>query len=105
MRIQLAKQTRQSPVGKKDQWPGVLVFENSPEGIMISEYARIRILTLRVRWKSSRVGQIWSQIEKFFLLRNLECGLADFYGHYSSRDLHICGGAGLNGGSRWLFKV
>ena len=21
--------------------------------------------------------------------RNLECGLADFYGHYSSRDLHV----------------
>ena len=32
------KQTRQSPVGKKVQWPGVLVFENFPEGIMISEY-------------------------------------------------------------------
>ena len=36
---------------KKVQWPGVLVFENSPEGFMISEYARIRILTLRVQWK------------------------------------------------------
>ena len=47
------KETRQSPVGKQVQWPGVLVLENSPEGIMISEYAyaRIRILTLRVRWK------------------------------------------------------
>ena len=53
MRIQLAKETRQSSVGKKvhDQWPGVLVFENFPEGIVISGYARIRILTLRVRWK------------------------------------------------------
>ena len=51
MRIQLAKETRQSPVGKKVQWPGVLVFEKIPEGIMISEYARIRILTIRVRWK------------------------------------------------------
>ena len=68
MRIQLAKQTRQSPGGKKVQWPGVLVFENFPEGIMISEYARIRILTLRVRWKQSRVGQIWSQIEKLMFL-------------------------------------
>ena len=37
MRIQLAKETRQLPVGKKVQWPGVLVFENFPEGIMISE--------------------------------------------------------------------
>ena len=38
---------------KKVQWRGVLVFENFPEGIMhmISEYARIGILTLRVRWK------------------------------------------------------
>ena len=51
MRIQLAKQTRQSTVEQKVQWPGVLVFENFPEGIMISENARIRILTLRVRWK------------------------------------------------------
>ena len=51
MRIQLAKETRQSPVGEKVQWPGVLVFEKSPEGIMISEYARIRILTIRVRCK------------------------------------------------------
>ena len=47
MRIQLAKETRQSPVEKKVQGPGVLVFETFLEGIMISEYARIRI----VRWK------------------------------------------------------
>ena len=51
MQIQLAKETRQLPVGKKVQWPGVLVFDNFPEGILISEYARIRILTLRVRWE------------------------------------------------------
>ena len=51
MRIQLSKETRQSPVGKKVQWPGASVFEKVPEGIMISEYARIRILTLRVCWK------------------------------------------------------
>ena len=50
MQIQLAKETRQSLVGKKVQWPGVLVFETFPEGIMISEYARIRILTIRVLW-------------------------------------------------------
>ena len=49
MRIQLAKETRQSPVGKKVQWPGVLVFEKVPEGIMLAEYARIRTLTIRVR--------------------------------------------------------
>jgi hypothetical protein len=48
MQIQLAKKAGQSPVGKKGQWPGVLVFENFPEGIVISEYARIRILKLRV---------------------------------------------------------
>ena len=51
MRIQLANETRQLPVGKKVQWPGVLVFGKFPEGIMISENARIPILTLRVRWK------------------------------------------------------
>ena len=68
MRIQLAKKTRQPPVGKKVQWPGVVVFENFPEGITISEYARIRILTLRVPWKQPRVGQIWPQIEKLVFL-------------------------------------
>ena len=51
MRIQLAKETQQSPVGKTVQWPGVLVLENIAEGIMISEYTQIRILALRVRWK------------------------------------------------------
>ena len=64
MRIQLAKETRQPPGGQNFQWPGVLVFEKFSEGIMISEHAQIRILTLRVRWKSPRVGQIWPQIEK-----------------------------------------
>ena len=39
MRIQLAKETRQLPVGGKVQWPGVLVFEKFPEGIMISGWA------------------------------------------------------------------
>ena len=55
MWIQLAKETArspsESPIGKKVLWPGVLVFEKFPEGIMISEDARIRILTLRVRWQ------------------------------------------------------
>ena len=46
MRIQLARETRQLPVGEKNQWPGVLVFGKFPEGIVISDYARIRILTL-----------------------------------------------------------
>ena len=70
MQIQLAKETRQLLVGKKVQWPGVLVFENFPQGIMISEYARawIRILKLQVLWKESRVGKIWSQTEKSFFL-------------------------------------
>ena len=52
MRIQLAKTIRHFDTGwKKVQWPGLLVFGNFPEGIVISEYARIQILTLRVRWK------------------------------------------------------
>ena len=38
MRIQLAKETRQLPVEKKVQWPGVLVVENFPEENVISEY-------------------------------------------------------------------
>ena len=70
MRIQLGKETRQPPVGKKVQWPGVLVFEIFSEGIIISEYARdqIRTLTLRVRWKQPRVGKIWSQTAKLTFL-------------------------------------
>ena len=68
MRIQLANERRRLPVGKKVQWPGVLVFGKFPEGIMISENARIRVLTLRVCWKWPRVGQIWSQIEKLDFL-------------------------------------
>ena len=51
MWVQLAKEIRQLPVEKKLQWPGVLAFDKFPEGIMIPEYARIRVLTLRVRWK------------------------------------------------------
>ena len=51
MRIQLAKETRKLSAGEKVQWPRVLVGDKFPEGIMISEYARIQILTLRVRWK------------------------------------------------------
>ena len=52
MRCQLAKGTSQLPFGTKVQWPGVLVFEIFPEGVMISKYAQIRNLTLlRVRWK------------------------------------------------------
>ena len=49
MRIQLSKKAKQLPVEKQVQWPGVLVFDNFPEGIMISEYNRIRNLALRVR--------------------------------------------------------
>ena len=62
MRIQLAKIARQLPVGKTVQWPEMLVFENFPEGIINSEYSRIQILTLRVRWKYPIM--CWSQIEK-----------------------------------------
>ena len=59
MRIQLAKTTRQFPVGKKVQWHGVLVFEKFPEGIMICEYmyAQVRVLTLQCDGNS----QWWDQ--------------------------------------------
>ena len=56
MQIQLAKETRQLPVGETVQWPGVLLFESFSEGIMISEHAQIQILMLRVCWKWPRVG-------------------------------------------------
>ena len=46
MRIQLAKKAGQLPVEKNIQWPGVLMFGNFSEGINVSEYARIIILTL-----------------------------------------------------------
>ena len=93
MRIQLAKKTRQLPVEKTVQWPVVLVFGTLPQGIMTSEYARIRII--RVRWKWPIVGQIWCQIEKLFSSRNMGCALADFNGHFLSRDLHMSGKARL----------
>ena len=93
----IATKSRQLQVGKQVQWHGVLVFQGFSSGIMISEYARNnnRILALRMRWKWPIVGQIWSQIEKLVFLdtiekmANLGCALADFYGHYSSRDLHV----------------
>ena len=88
MRIQLVKETRQSPVGNKVQWPGVLVFEKIPEGIMISEYARIRILTMGAL-EIAKSGANLVSDRKAEFSRNLECALADFYGHYSSRDLHL----------------
>ena len=67
MPIQLSKTPRRLP-GEKVLWPGVLVLANFPEEIMITEYARIRILTLQVRFKLQIVGQIWSQIENLGFL-------------------------------------
>ena len=61
MWTQLAKETRQLPVGKKVQWPGVLVFENFPEGIMISEYAWILILTLQLLYECAGNSQKWGK--------------------------------------------
>ena len=63
MRIQLAKETRQPPVGEKVQWPGVfaIVFDNFSEGIMISEHARIRILTLRLVYECAGNSQEWGK--------------------------------------------
>ena len=40
---------------------------------MISENARIRILTLQVRWKQPTMGQIWSQIEKSIFSKSGMC--------------------------------
>ena len=52
MRIQLAKETIQLPVGKKVQWPGVLVFANFPESCS----ARLSCLFSRVV-RYSRLGK------------------------------------------------
>ena len=57
LQIQLAKETRQLPVRKKVRWPGVLVFEAFPGGLMVSEHARIRLLTSRVRWRHPQNGE------------------------------------------------
>ena len=89
MQIQLAKETRQLPVEKNIQWPVVLVFDNLPEGNMISEYARIRILTLRIALEIAKSGENLVSDRKVGFSRNLGCALADFYGHYSPRDLQI----------------
>ena len=88
MRTQPSEKARQLPVGKKVQWPGVLVFDNVPEGIMISEYARIRILTTSAMEIANSGANLVSD-RKVVFSRNLGCALADFYGHYSSRDLHV----------------
>ena len=58
MQTQLAKETSQLPVGKKSSvaW-GVGNRNKFPQGIVISEYARVRILTLRVRWNSQEWGK------------------------------------------------
>ena len=90
MRIQLAKETRQFPVGKTVQWPGVLVFENNPEGIMISEcICSDSNSDITSALEIVKSGANLVSDRKVGFSRNLGCALADFYGHYSSRDLHI----------------
>ena len=84
MLTQPPKDTRQLPVEKKVLWPAVLVFENFPEGIMISEYARIRILALRVRWKMASSGaNLVSDGKVDPPPRNSGCALAGFYGAFN----------------------
>ena len=56
---------------------------------MISEYARIRILTLQSALETAKSGANLASDRKVDFSRNLGCALADFYGHYSSRDLHL----------------
>ena len=117
MRIQLAKTTRQLLVEKKVQWPGVLVFESFPEGVMISEHARIRVLTLCVRnecagntLEMAKSGVNLVSDRNVVFPQNLGCALADFYGHYSSQDLQSCtpkpatqigGGCGCGPANQW----
>ena len=92
MRIQLAKETRQPPVGKKVQWPGVLVFGTFPvsEGIMISDYICSNSNSdITSALEIAKSGANLVSDRKVGFSRNLGCALADFYGHYSSRDLHM----------------
>ena len=89
MRIQLAKKTRQLPVGKKVQWPGVLVVGNFPEGIMISEKCSDSNSDITSALEIANSGANLVSDRKVDFSRNLECALADFYGHYSSQDLHM----------------
>ena len=63
MRIQLAKEARQFPVGK----------------------------TVTSALEIAKSGANLVSDRKFGFSRNLGCALADFYGHYSSRDLHVLG--------------
>ena len=63
---------------------------------MISEYARIRIRIYRIldiastsALEIAKGGANLASDRKAVFSRNLGCALADFYGHYSSRDLHI----------------
>ena len=57
---------------------------------MISEYARIQVLTLPASaMEISNSGANLVSDRKVGFYRNLGCALAGFYGHCSSRDLHI----------------
>ena len=58
---------------------------------MISEYARIRILSSDITTvlEIAESGANLVSDRKVDFSRNLGCALVYFYGHYSSRDLHV----------------
>ena len=90
MRIQLAKETRQPPVIKNIQWPGVLVFETFPKGIMISEHVCSDSNSdIASALEIGKSGANLVPDRKVDFSQNLGCALADFEGHFSSRDLHV----------------
>ena len=92
MRTQLAKETRQPPVDKKVQWPGVLVFEQFSEGIMIMISKLICpdiSFDITSALEIAKCGANLVLDRKLVFSRNLECALTDFYGQYSPRDLHM----------------
>ena len=84
MRIQLAKETRQLPVGKKVQWPGVLVFGKFPEGFRGNHDFRLcsdSNSDITSALEIAKSGANLVSDRKVDFSRNLGCALADFYGH------------------------
>ena len=95
MQIELAKEIRQLPVGKNVQWPGVLVCKSFPDGIMIIFFRICSDLNSDITSELEIAKSAANLVSdgKIVFYRNLGCALADFYGHYTLRDLHMRSGS------------
>ena len=88
MRIQLAKETRQLPVGKKFSGLGCWCSK-TPWGKHDFRICSDSNSDITSALEIANSGANLVSDRKVVFSRNLGCALADFYGHYSSRDLQI----------------